>query len=589
MATAKKPAPKKTVAKKSIATKASPKKAVSGKAVTKKTAVKKAVAKKPVAAKTTKKSGGKKKHIVRRILDFKITGWVSRKGLIITGIVLVVGVAGFAGYAVWQNMSANAGGIGTIGRQANVDGVFSNGTSLISIEKKAYLGQMTFKSPTGTAVTIGYNTFTYWSPDGKRVAIADNDGGKLHISNADGSNTTTVTNFSRSKVTFLNSTRLVANTTEGLKIFNALTGAALSTIPTETTSADGTNVTNEMGYGFIPSPDGKSLLSTAKLTSGTMPGLAIFTLDETQSNVIRTSFKPFSELGSDGYVLDGSYVKNPFGGTTPFAWSVNNQIYARQNGTAQNTARIIALTVDPSTSTITTTKDNVKVISSSAANQGDALLQPELSPDEKYIAYLDKSSTTATGFKKDIIEIIDVTGAIFATIPNTGGSYESFAFSPSSKQIVYQRFSSTGTQNFGLYTIATKINVALANTLNIRIPTSGSRQWQGLETTSTTATALVAPSKTTTSIKLAFKSTTELDPLGYTIERSKSSNAVYSSTVSTSKKWNVKLGLDSKTLITDTGLARGVTYYYRVYKTSGTKFANGNMLITPILRVTTNP
>jgi hypothetical protein len=118
MATAKKPAPKKPVAKKSIATKASPKKAVSGKAVTKKTAVKKAVAKKPVAAKTTKKSGGKKKHIVRRILDFKIKGWVSRKTVIIGGVVALLLVGGFAGYAVWQNMSANAGGCSTLGRKA---------------------------------------------------------------------------------------------------------------------------------------------------------------------------------------------------------------------------------------------------------------------------------------------------------------------------------------------------------------------------------------------------------------------------------------------------------------------------------------
>lgn len=104
MATAKKPTPKKTVAKKAAS-----------KATTK-SAVKKAVTKKPVAAKTTKKSGGKKKHIVRRILDFKIKGWVSRKTIVIGGVTAILLVGGFAGYAIWQNMSANAGGTCTLGR-----------------------------------------------------------------------------------------------------------------------------------------------------------------------------------------------------------------------------------------------------------------------------------------------------------------------------------------------------------------------------------------------------------------------------------------------------------------------------------------
>jgi hypothetical protein len=120
MATTKKPTPKKPVAKRSV------KKAPVSKA-TPKSAVKKAVAKKPVAAKTTKKSGGKKKHIVRRILDFKIKGWVSRKAIIIGGVIAFLFVGGFAGYAVWQNMSANAGGLTTLSRggASNTIGIYN--------------------------------------------------------------------------------------------------------------------------------------------------------------------------------------------------------------------------------------------------------------------------------------------------------------------------------------------------------------------------------------------------------------------------------------------------------------------------------
>lgn len=105
------------------------KKAPTSKATTK-SAVKKAVAKKPVAAKTTKKSGGKKKHIVRRILDFKIKGWVSRKTIVIGGVVAVLLVGGFAGYAVWQNMSANAGGTCTLGRSGKSKSTGSFSTKL---------------------------------------------------------------------------------------------------------------------------------------------------------------------------------------------------------------------------------------------------------------------------------------------------------------------------------------------------------------------------------------------------------------------------------------------------------------------------
>ena len=99
-----------------MATKPSVKK----KSVTKKVAVKKAAAKKSVIKKPTarRKAPAKKQHIVKRILNFKIKGWISRKGLFISLGVLVLAVGSFAGFSLWQGMSADAGSCRTLGRNA---------------------------------------------------------------------------------------------------------------------------------------------------------------------------------------------------------------------------------------------------------------------------------------------------------------------------------------------------------------------------------------------------------------------------------------------------------------------------------------
>jgi len=100
MATKKAPAKKKTTTKAASVTR-------------KKAPAKKVVARKTVARKRTP---AKKKHIVRRILDFKLKGWVSRKVVIIGLAVAIVAVGSFAAYAVYQESSANAGGVCTLGR-----------------------------------------------------------------------------------------------------------------------------------------------------------------------------------------------------------------------------------------------------------------------------------------------------------------------------------------------------------------------------------------------------------------------------------------------------------------------------------------
>ena len=91
------------------------KKPVAKKVVVKKAAAKKSVIKKPTAR---RKAPAKKQHIVKRILNFKIKGWISRKGLFISLGVLVLAVGSFAGFSLWQGMSADAGSCRTLGRNA---------------------------------------------------------------------------------------------------------------------------------------------------------------------------------------------------------------------------------------------------------------------------------------------------------------------------------------------------------------------------------------------------------------------------------------------------------------------------------------
>ena len=87
-------------------------------------AKKKVAAKKPVAK---KKVPAKKKSLVKRLLERKKKGSITRKGLLIGAGTVVVLALGFVGYSVWQNMSADAGS--TAGRGWTTVGSFNNGVA----------------------------------------------------------------------------------------------------------------------------------------------------------------------------------------------------------------------------------------------------------------------------------------------------------------------------------------------------------------------------------------------------------------------------------------------------------------------------
>lgn len=88
--------------------------------------------KKPNIKKSVTKTVAKKKHPIARLLDFRSKGSITKKGLIISIAVVVVGVLAYAGVTVYQNMSANAGGPASLGR----------GWS--------YIGNSGLKGPSGT-------------------------------------------------------------------------------------------------------------------------------------------------------------------------------------------------------------------------------------------------------------------------------------------------------------------------------------------------------------------------------------------------------------------------------------------------------
>jgi hypothetical protein len=79
----------------------------------KKTIAKKVTAKKPI---TRKVVATKKKHPLRRLLEYRIEGSVSKKGFLISLAVVVGIVLGITGYSLYQNNGANAGGTSTLGR-----------------------------------------------------------------------------------------------------------------------------------------------------------------------------------------------------------------------------------------------------------------------------------------------------------------------------------------------------------------------------------------------------------------------------------------------------------------------------------------
>lgn len=120
----------------------------------KKVVTKKATSKKPA---TPKKTPTKKKHIVRRILDFKLQGWVSRKTLIISGAVVVLAVGAFAGYNIWQDSSANAGGVCTLGRSG------SGGRTSTTKDKSRYNSCLAAKKKASTAQVKKTQAVTGWT------------------------------------------------------------------------------------------------------------------------------------------------------------------------------------------------------------------------------------------------------------------------------------------------------------------------------------------------------------------------------------------------------------------------------------------
>jgi hypothetical protein len=99
-----------------MATKAPAKKKPVSKAtnVKKKAVVKKVTTKKPVAKKTL--ASKKKKSPLKRLLEYKISGSVTKKGFFISMGIVVVAVAAFAIYSLTQGNGANAGGVTTLGR-----------------------------------------------------------------------------------------------------------------------------------------------------------------------------------------------------------------------------------------------------------------------------------------------------------------------------------------------------------------------------------------------------------------------------------------------------------------------------------------
>jgi hypothetical protein len=107
------------------------------KAPTKKKPVakKKAVTKKPTARKLV---ATKKKHPLRRLLEYRIEGSVSKKGFLISLAVVVGIVLGITGYSLYQNNGANAGGVGTLGRGTSVGTITGYELNSKGIEDENY-------------------------------------------------------------------------------------------------------------------------------------------------------------------------------------------------------------------------------------------------------------------------------------------------------------------------------------------------------------------------------------------------------------------------------------------------------------------
>jgi hypothetical protein len=95
------PAKKKPVSKAASATK---RKSVAKKVTAKKSSVKKTVASK------------KKRNPLKRLLEYKISGSVTKKGFFISMAVVIVAVGAFAIYSIAQGNTSNAGGTSTLGR-----------------------------------------------------------------------------------------------------------------------------------------------------------------------------------------------------------------------------------------------------------------------------------------------------------------------------------------------------------------------------------------------------------------------------------------------------------------------------------------